>query len=340
MMRLTLLLSAAITVLVSCSKQKELSINWENNKAVSVTIPVSDSVFVYVEDSDFDILGTQDIGSDVTTFFPVVPFERGQAYRVISDDEQFVFMVPRDTTAVAPRVLTSYPSCDTVPENLLKIYLQFDQPMMEGRSASYVALVDATTNDTVKGAFLDLQPELWNEDQTVLTLWLDPGRIKQDLIPNKTLGTVLNQNRTYALRVAAGWRSKSGLKTEEYVRHFLTKERDVQKPDVTTWDVNASSLDVVIGFKETLDWSLLNSTVSIIKGNEKIAFKSSTNECEQELHLTPVEPLAPGEYTIKVESRLEDLAGNNLDRLFETVVTEGAQPSNEKLFHTLTFIVR
>ena len=41
------------------------------------------------------------------------------------------------------------------------------------------------------GTFLDLQPELWNAEGTVLTLWLDPGRIKRDLIPNKELGIPL-----------------------------------------------------------------------------------------------------------------------------------------------------
>ena len=55
--------------------------------------------------------------------------------------------------------------------------------MEEGRSTRYVVLVKEGV-DTLKGTFLDLQPELWNDDATELTLWLDPGRIKLDLIPN------------------------------------------------------------------------------------------------------------------------------------------------------------
>ena len=37
----------------------------------------------------------------------------------------------------------------------------------------------------MKSIFLELENELWNPEHTQLTLWLDPGRIKRDLIPNQ-----------------------------------------------------------------------------------------------------------------------------------------------------------
>ena len=60
----------------------------------------------------------------------------------------------------------------------------FSQPMQEGVSAEHICLVKGE-KDTLKNVFLDLQPELWNHDRTMLTLWLDPGRIKRDLQPNR-----------------------------------------------------------------------------------------------------------------------------------------------------------
>jgi hypothetical protein len=68
--------------------------------------------------------------------------------------------------------------------------------MMESRSAGFIKLVKNGT-DTLHDAFLDLQPELWNEDRTVITLWLDPGRIKRDLQPNLKLGAPLQQSEKY-----------------------------------------------------------------------------------------------------------------------------------------------
>ena len=80
-----------------------------------------------------------------------------------------------------------YPTQDTVPENLLKIYLQFSKPMREGQALRHIELLK-NNRDTLPGVFLDLQPELWNVDRTTLTVWLDPGRIKRDLQPNGPIG--------------------------------------------------------------------------------------------------------------------------------------------------------
>ena len=77
-----------------------------------------------------------------------------------------------------------------MPENLLKIYLRFSHPMREGQSDKYISLIK-NGKDTLPDVFLNLQPELWNEDRTVLTVWLDPGRIKRDLQPNLKLGNPL-----------------------------------------------------------------------------------------------------------------------------------------------------
>jgi hypothetical protein len=339
-MQRLLLLLAAIT-LASCNRQENISVNWVDDRAVSVTIPTSDPVVVSVDGSEFNVLGTIDVTNGETTFTPAVPFERGQTYKVTCAGKHYSFTIPTNPASSAPRLVASYPSCETVPENLLKIYLQFDQPMVEGKSSQYVVLWDETTRDTVRGAFLDLQPELWNEDQTVLTLWLDPGRIKRDLIPNKTLGAVLVKDHIYKLSVSPLWRSKDGIPLDSsYVRKFLTVGRDAGKPDVATWIVSASKSHVMIDLHESLDWSLLGSVFTLRTGDEKIAVTISTNECERQISLIPVEMLQAGEYTIEVESRLEDLAGNNLNRLFETDVTDGDHLSDEKFFHTLTFVVR
>jgi len=230
----------------------------------------------------------------------------------------------------------SFPSCDTVPSNLLKMYLQFSEPMSEGRSYQHIRLFDVTTGDTVKNAFLDLQPELWNEDGRVLTLWLDPGRIKQDLIPNKKLGFVMNDHRQYRLHVSKGWRGRNGLELEQDCeRTIVTSNRDVKKPDTRNWTVSMKGDTVMIDLHESLDWSLIQSTVSI-EHNES---KTITMSCEKKLYLVPAKKLAAGRYTLKIESRLEDLAGNNLNRLFETDVTTSSEKSDIKDVYTIQFRV-
>jgi hypothetical protein len=54
---------------------------------------------------------------------------------------------------------------------------------------------------------------------------------------------------------------------------------------------------------------------------------------EKQLNFIPNKPWSPGQYNLQVEARLEDLAGNNLNRLFDRDVTNPqTTPSNQKLF--------
>lgn len=245
-----------------------------------------------------------------------------------------------DQNVSAPMVVATYPSCDTVPSNLLKVYFRFSEPMQEYRSSQFIRLIDNTTGDTIKDAFLDLKPELWNEDETVLTLWLDPGRIKQDLVPNRELGTVLKDHKTYRLEVSKGWKSKKGVTSaSNYMRTFFTVSRDVTQPTVDTWTVAATKGRIVVNTNETIDWMLLNNRVSVWSGDRLIEAETFSEVCERQLIIIPKKPLERGNYSVVVEETLEDLAGNNLNRLFETDVTAPSKKSVNKQDHRLTFTI-
>ena len=334
----------ALLFIVCCAPKDEslVTIIWEDNKAVAISIfESSDSLEVSLRGAPYPVIGEHNTRDGHSVFTPAVPFERGSEYVVTTSSRaMYSFLVPADTTQRAPALTGSFPSCDTVPSNLLKMYLQFSEPMMEGRSSQFVQLFDAVTGDTLNSAFLDLQPELWNEDGTILTLWLDPGRIKQDLIPNKKLGVVLNDSRRYTLKVARGWRSKNGLPIErEFNRTFTASKRDVAKPNFKLWSVSAARTEVRIEFNESLDWSLINSCFSIWSGDQEIEALTIAELCETSLTILPPIVMQPGDYSLNIESRLEDLAGNNLNRLFETDVTNESKVSQKKDVYTISFRV-
>ncbi|MEI9921568.1 MAG: hypothetical protein WDO14_22675 [Bacteroidota bacterium] len=296
-----------------------------NDKATAIIL--QDTTSIYVEGSSYRVLGKW----DHSRFTPAVPFERGQSYHTSTG---ITFTIPADTTLQPPVLVGSFPSCDTVPSNLLKIYLQFSESMSEGCSSRFVQLYNATTGDTIKNAFLDLQPELWNEDGTILTLWLDPGRIKQDLIPNKDLGVVMNEDRKYKLVVAKGWRSKNGLALEkDYNRTYTTSKRDVTRPEIHSWSIGVKGDTVVVDLKESLDWLLLHSAISI----PGLSPKTITESGEKKILFFPV---PPGDYSLNIESRLEDLCGNNINRLFETDVTASTGNNHPKEVYTIPFHVK
>ena len=102
-----------------------------------------------------------------------------------------------------------FPSTDTVPANLLKMYFQFSEPMKQLRSERFVFLLDER-GDTLREVFQSLHPELWNKQGDRLTLWIDPGRVKRDLIRNQKLGAPFEIGKKYKLIVSNRWQSLSG----------------------------------------------------------------------------------------------------------------------------------
>ena len=75
-----------------------------------------------------------------------------------------------------------FPSASVVPENQLRMYIQFSAPMGRRGGLDHVKLLDET-GDEVDDPFLPLDAEFWNADRTRYTLFFDPGRQKRGILP-------------------------------------------------------------------------------------------------------------------------------------------------------------
>ncbi len=71
-----------------------------------------------------------------------------------------------------------YPTSSELPENLLKFYIHFSQPMSRGQAYRHIKLLKAD-GKAVDGAYLEIGEELWDASSTRFTLLLEPGRIKR-----------------------------------------------------------------------------------------------------------------------------------------------------------------
>ena len=215
--------------------------------------------------------------------------------------------------------------------------------MVEGSSLNHITLLKEK-GDTLKGTFLNLQPELWNSEGNVLTLWLDPGRIKRDLIPNKELGTPLKAGERYILRVRQSWSGKNGkLLLKEYTRTFVTTVRDADPPVLSVWRIDApraGKIDTLeIHFHQPLDYFLAKETIFIKNAvGDVVPGDIEVGNEEKILKFVPEQPWQPGKFTLYAEGRLEDLSGNNLNRPFDRNVDAG-RPGEQKFF-TKEFVVR
>lgn len=261
-------------------------------------------------------------------FIPRFPFRQGTNYWIAwsmrSGQGQLTEIeIPILKAMPTPELVAIYPSTDRWPANQLKFYLQFDQPMREGVALQFIQLLDEA-GVVVDQAFLEMGQELWDLEQKQLTVWFDPGRIKTGLIPNEKLGPPLLEDRMYQLKIGQGYPAKNG-KTlmKDGIKRFQTSSKDQKRPDPSQWQldlpVSGTFQPLIVQFPEPLDYGLLKKAIWVenAKG-EVIPGNMGIGNLEESWQWTPTRQWEEGEYRLRIARDLEDLAGNNLERLFDT----------------------
>ena len=324
-------------LLLACSGDKKendpITIQWNGEKAEGITISrnsfkeiTEDSIpkllHVRLSDKTIDVLGEYTINNNLANFKPLISFTPGLKYEVYYSNKLIgEFEIPALNTAIT-EVLGIYPTTDTLPENALKLYIAFSKPIQEGNALRNITVVKNKI-DTISSTFLDLDHELWNKDRTILTLWFDPGRVKRDLQPNKTLGKPLEEGNNYKIFINKEWRDEHGLELKsDYEKNFFVGERDNSSPNPDQWTTNtvkaATRESLVVFLNEPLDYILLKNAIQITDDKDNpITGTIEAIEKETRLNFTPTDAWKPGNYRIEIEGRLEDIAGNNLNRLFD-----------------------
>jgi hypothetical protein len=344
-----------VLLLLGCHEKKdtnskEIVIVWKDGRATGISIsksilknasedslPMQLQVRLAKPGEQPAIAGEYSIDEHEVIFEPFIPFTRGLRYEVLIKHRlPIVLEIPKATDA--PKLLAIYPSSDTVPENLLKFYFVFSQPMQKGHALDYINLTDQK-GDSLRNIFLNLQQELWNEEGTVLTLWLDPGRIKRHLQPNELLGPPLQEGKKYQLMLSAEWPDEQGASLiQGYTKNIVATIRDSSTPVPLNWKLKLpkerTSQAFEMDLREPHDYFLLQNTIRIIDPTGNVVDGTALiTEGEKKYSFIPAKPWSSGMYKLQIETRLEDLAGNNLSRLFDRdLKTTGAIETNQKVF--------
>lgn len=326
-----------ILFLLGCrsDQSSEITIVWRNDQATALSIPkalignsatdVSEEIRIVLsgDTTSNGIFGKSKIEGNTVVFEPLIPFTRGLSYTVrVGDKLLGTVKIPLPDHSDFAEVAGVYPSQDTLPENTLKMYIVFSKPIQKGQALKHLFLV-RNNKDTIANPFLDMTNELWNADATVLTLWFDPGRVKRELQPNLLLGAPLEKRNVYQLFIDDQWRDARGSPLASvYSKHFLVGDRDSIMPDLGTWVITSpptNSLNPLhIRMHEPLDYLLLQSSILLLdESGMEVRGKIELRDEEREIYFIPDVKWKKGSYTLQVESRLEDLAGNNLERPFD-----------------------
>lgn len=295
---------------------------------------------VMPEGAQVPLLGRFELGEGRLTFRPVVPMESGRTYQADWKDSKgaagrmMFFLKP-------PPVIT--PTVEILPQavfpaNALKFYLHFSEPMEQGVFLERLRLLDADGNEVI-GPFRET--ELWSPDGKRLTVWFHPGRQKTGVNLNEEEGPVLSENMKHALVVAGSWRSTSGVALGEDVRFdFQVGPADHTMPKIEKWQITAprsgTREPLLVRFDESLDPAMLASALSVHRGSESVPLQIEVDGLNW--RAIPAQPWVTGSYELRADPNLEDLAGNNLKKLFEVDLAEA--PAMQSIITARSFEIR
>ena len=294
------------------------------------------------------MLGDYTVLDGVVRFTPLFPFDQGRQYHVRFEPARLpggaadaggaietTVGRPASTAVPATTVARVYPSGDIVPENLLRMYVEFSAPMGRKSGVEYIALLDHQGKE-IEGAVLPLEYEFWSPDHKRFTIFFDPGRVKKGILPNLQMGRPLEVGRSVTLVIKREWPDENGLPLKEEFRRVLrVGPTDLEPLDTSTWRIQSpaagSRHGMVVTFPEPLDHGLLMRALGVTRDGKEVDGAIGVDQAETRWTFTPMAPWTAGTYQLLALDILEDLAGNQIGRAFEVdnfdTVDKGPNPT-------------
>jgi hypothetical protein len=244
---------------------------------------------------------------------------------------------PRNPTTVVAQI---YPSADVLPENLLKFYVRFSAPMSRGRIYEHIHLMDER-GKPVELPFLEIDEELWDSALKRLTLFIDPGRIKRGVQPLEEIGPALEEGKRFTLVIDQAWHDGTGQPLKESFRKtFRVGPPDREPPEPARWKIDAPRAGtreaLRMDFLEPMDHALAIRMIRV----EKVEGTTGLENHERIWKFLPASEWRAGSYKLRVQTTIEDLAGNNIGKPFEVDLFETVQRKITTAVIELPFTVK
>lgn len=301
--------------------------------------------------------GIYSVAGDAVRLTPQYPLRSGMSYqaeyypparRSVDSPARYEVKIhlPAPPPAPPTSVTAIYPSASVLPENQLRFYVHFSAPMAAGNAYEHVTLYKAN-GDIVKRAFLEIGEELWDGTGTRITLLFDPGRVKKGLSPRFMFGPVLETGQDYRLVIEKTWRDANNQQlTANFEKKFTAGPAVETAVDIKQWKVEPpaasdKSNPLTVQFPRSLDRALLLRMLTVVdaKGQE-VEGDITLADDERRWEFRPKQAMSAGNYSLVIDTALEDSAGNNVARPFEIDIFEQVDKTPGPEFVKLPFTIR
>ncbi len=303
-----------------------------------------------------DIAGGYDILSDRVRFIPRFTFDSGILFRAILDlralggaglteVRTLEFSFPREPGTVETKVSHVFPSSDVLPENLLRFYVRFSNPMRRGQAANNIEILDPDGRPA-PDILYRAPVELWDPSMTCLTVLLDPGRLKRGVGPNRELGAPLQAGRRYTLAIGPHMIDAYGRPLYEAFNKSFCVSAAVREPiAIEVWKtlplMMGSHEPLELVFPRPLDWALLWQGLTVASdAGLALGGRIDIHRGETRWRFIPDEPWQPGGYSVRVAPELEDICGNTPYGPFDGPFRSADEVALETATRLIPFVVQ
>jgi hypothetical protein len=230
-----------------------------------------------------------------------------------------------------------------LPENLLRLYVLFSNPMQRGRAADNIAIL-GPDGSPAPDVLYRAPVELWDSNMTCLTILLDPGRLKRGVGPNRMLGPPLSVGQRYTLAVGPGMIDMHGRPLRQgFAKSFSVSEAVREPVAIEEWTIRPPEtggrqpLELV--FPRQLDWAQLWRGITVESG-QRIGGRIDIDLGETRWRFTPDAPWHKSVHSIRVSPGLEDICGNTSYGPFDRPIRLADDVARDAAILSIPFEVR
>lgn len=280
------------------------------------------------------IAGKYTVHGNTISFLPQFNFVAEQNYLIkIKENREEYRFIPfkiEDKKTSNPQVTAIYPSGDILPENVLRFYIHFSQPMQPYVAFKHIKLIDEQ-GKIDSATFMKFKQELWSADHKRLTVLIDPGRIKRGLPSNDRIGAALHEGKKYKIVIDSEWKTANGNKNLLiFEKEFSVTTALRTLPNTNDWEISTPKLNskdtLKITFHRPFDYELLQQYIHVFSDdNSEIKGKIIVKKNETEWLFSPNEEWKTKEIRLVINGNLEDVAGNNFKDLMDHRLQDGTK---------------